>query len=104
MVISLPNMRHILILKQRRVSMKYNNTKIVNAFAGPGAGKTTACLEIVSQLKMRGKSAEYVPEYAKELILKHSRDFGGTLTDKEVMLLAKVSRNTYYKYKSDLKK
>ena len=48
--------------------MKYNNTKIVNAFAGPGAGKTTACLEIVSQLKMRGKSAEYVPEYAKELI------------------------------------
>ena len=41
---------------------------------------------------------------AKELILKHSRDFGGTLTDKEVMLLAKVSRNTYYKYKSDLKK
>lgn len=34
--------------------MKYNNTKIVNAFAGPGAGKTTACLEIVSQLKMRG--------------------------------------------------
>lgn len=48
--------------------MKYNNTKIVNAFAGPGAGKTTACLEIVSQLKMRGKSAEYVPEYAKELV------------------------------------
>ena len=47
MVISLPNMRHILILKQRRVSMKYNNTKIVNAFAGPGAGKTTACLEIL---------------------------------------------------------
>lgn len=35
---------------------------------GPGAGKTTACLEIVSQLKMRGKSAEYVPEYAKELV------------------------------------
>lgn len=48
--------------------MKYNNTKIVNAFAGLGAGKTTACLEIVSQLKMRGKSAEYVPEYAKELV------------------------------------
>lgn len=38
----------------------------------------------------------------KEIIKKHSKDFDGTLTDKEVMLLAKVSRNTYYKYKREL--
>jgi len=39
---------------------------------------------------------------AKAIILKHSKDFHGTLNDSEVMLLAKVSRNTYYKYKREL--
>lgn len=41
---------------------------------------------------------------AKEIILKHSKDFGGTLSDKDCMVLAKVSRNTYYRYKKELKK
>ena len=38
----------------------------------------------------------------KELIKKHSKDFAGTLTDKEVITLAKVSKNSYYKYKREL--
>ena len=42
-------------------------------------------------------------ENAKEIILKHSVDFNGTLKDEEVMLIAKVSRNSYYKYKRELK-
>lgn len=41
---------------------------------------------------------------AKEIILKHSKHFGGTLGDKDCMVLAKVSRNTYYRYKKELKK
>ncbi len=40
---------------------------------------------------------------AKEIILKHSKDFKGTLQDADVMKLAEVSRNTYYKYKRELK-
>lgn len=43
-------------------------TLVINAFGGPGAGKTTACLHIASELKKRGFVAEYVPEYAKELV------------------------------------
>lgn len=39
---------------------------------------------------------------AKAIILKHSKDFYGTLSDAETMKLAGVSRNTYYKYKSEL--
>ena len=39
----------------------------------------------------------------KELILKHSIDFNGTLADADVMTLAGVARNTYYKYKKELK-
>lgn len=40
---------------------------------------------------------------AKKVIIKHSKDFGGTLSDKDVMKLAKVSANSYYKYKAELK-
>lgn len=39
---------------------------------------------------------------AKEVIRKHSKAFGGTLDDKECMALAKVSRNSFYKYKKEL--
>lgn len=39
----------------------------------------------------------------KEIIKKHAIDFGGTLADSEVMLLCKISRNSYYKYKRELK-
>ncbi|MBO4534121.1 MAG: recombinase family protein [Treponema sp.] len=40
---------------------------------------------------------------AKDIILKHSKDFNGTLTDSEVCKLAGISRNTYYKYKAELR-
>lgn len=39
---------------------------------------------------------------AKEQIQKHSKDFGGSLKDSEVMKLIGVSRNSYYKYKKEL--
>ena len=39
----------------------------------------------------------------KEIILKHCKTFGGSLTDKECMELAKVHRETYYNYKRELK-
>lgn len=40
---------------------------------------------------------------SKEAILKHSKDFGGTLDDTDCLVLAKCSRNSYYKYKRELK-
>ena len=40
---------------------------------------------------------------AKEKILKYSKDFGGNNTDTEYMQLIGISRNTYYKYKRELK-
>lgn len=40
---------------------------------------------------------------AKEIILKHSKDFNGSLNDPEVMQLTGLARNTYYKYKRELK-
>ena len=40
---------------------------------------------------------------AKAIIMKHSKDFNGSLSDAEVMKLAGLARNTYYKYKRELK-
>ena len=39
----------------------------------------------------------------KSEILKHSVDFGGTLNDVDCMKLTGLSRNTFYKYKRELK-
>lgn len=39
---------------------------------------------------------------AKEIIRRHSRDFGGSLSDPECMKLAGISRNSFYKYKREL--
>lgn len=39
---------------------------------------------------------------AKEGIRKYSKDFDGTLKDKEVIKLIGISNNTYYKYKKEL--
>ncbi len=40
---------------------------------------------------------------AKNIILKHSKDFYGSLNDSECIKLTGLSRNTYYKYKKELK-
>lgn len=39
----------------------------------------------------------------KEQIKKYSRDFGGTLTDAECIKLIGIARNTYYKYKREIR-
>jgi len=40
---------------------------------------------------------------AKEIIKQHNKDFGGSLNDHDTATLAGVSRNTYYKYKAQLR-
>ena len=39
----------------------------------------------------------------KQIIIKHSKDFNGTLADVDVMKLGGVARKTYYKYKKELR-
>ena len=41
---------------------------------------------------------------SKEKILKYSKDFNGTLSDMECIKLIGISRNTYYKYKRELRR
>ena len=49
--------------------------------------------------KLHIKKADTTKARIKEL----SKDFNGTLSDKDVMEIVKVARNTYYKYKKELK-
>ena len=39
----------------------------------------------------------------KSIIQKHSKDFGGSLEDPDVIVLCGCSRNSYYKYKREIK-
>ena len=39
----------------------------------------------------------------KAIILKHSKDFGGTLDDTDIIKLCGCSKNSFYKYKKELK-
>lgn len=41
---------------------------VINFFGAPGAGKSTAALGLAWQLKRRWVNAEYVPEFAKDLV------------------------------------
>lgn len=49
--------------------------------------------------KLHSKKADQV----KQVILKYSQDFGGILSDVDCMKLAGCARNTFYKYKKELR-
>lgn len=54
----------------------------------------------------RKQGAEVVTKKSlekKQIILKHSKDFNGSLNDAEVIVLTGLARNTYYKYKRELR-
>ena len=52
----------------------------------------------------QGRSYETKKSKAiKEIIKKHSKDFGGSLGDADCMKLAQCARNTYYKCKREIK-
>jgi DNA invertase Pin-like site-specific DNA recombinase len=49
------------------------------------------------------KITTHKEQAAREIITKHNRDFGGALSDSETMKLAGISRNSFYKYKRNIK-
>ena len=67
-------------------------TLVVNAYAGPGAGKTTACLATVAELKKMGYVAEYVSEYAKELVYDNPQLLDGALENQYAILKEQIHR------------
>ena len=61
-------------------------------------------LENCRQRNLReGTINHYRQSYCMAIIQKHSKDFGGSLEDPDVIKLCGCSRNSYYKYKKAVK-
>lgn len=67
-------------------------TLVVNAFGGPGVGKTTACWHIASELKKKGILTEYVSEYAKELVYEERFDMLDDSMKNQTLILCEQDR------------
>lgn len=63
-------------------------TKIINLFAGPGAGKSTTKAGLFFEMKLRGYRVEVVEEFAKELT--YEGDWG--TMENEMFMLAEQDR------------
>jgi hypothetical protein len=63
--------------------------KVVNFFAGPGAGKSTAAAGLFYVMKNHGESVELVREYAKELTYDLDHD---TLADQQAVFEEQLRR------------
>ena len=62
--------------------------KVINLFAGPGAGKSTTAAGLFHLMKLEGMSVELVTEYAKEMTWEKRNNI---LTD-QLYILAKQHR------------
>ena len=90
--------------EQIRLAFEQSEKEIMDLRKRTKGGVETARLDGKQIGQVQGRKLNVKKaSAAKEIILKHSKDFNGTLNDAEVMKLAGVSNNTYYKYKSELR-
>ena len=62
--------------------------KVINLFAGPGVGKSTAAAGLFHLMKLQGKNVELVSEYAKDMVWENRHNI---LTD-QLYMFAKQRR------------
>ena len=65
---------------------------VINGYGGPGAGKSTACMEITATLKKEGYNAEYVQEYAKELVYENNMEMLDGSAEHQFEILTEQTR------------
>ena len=99
------NVLMILAKQQIRLAFEQAQKEVDDIHSRTSEGLKTAKLNGKRVGRQQGETVTTKKSVtAKQIILKHSIDFGGTLTDKEVMqMIGGISRNTYYKYKKELK-
>lgn len=66
-------------------------TYVINFFGGPGSGKSTSATGLFSLLKMNGISAEYVSEYAKDIVWEETQK----LLDNQLHIFAEQFRRQW---------
>lgn len=90
--------------EQIRIAFEQAEKEVLDLHQRTSEGMKTAKLNGKQIGRIKGKKYTSKKEIAtKEIILKNSKDFNGTNSDSEVIKIAGISRNSYYKYKAELK-
>lgn len=89
---------------QVRIAFEQSEKEVIDLHQRTREGIETARLNGKQIGGIKGKSLTTKKSIkAKAEIEKYSKDFNGTLLDVDVMKITGLSRNTYYKYKRELK-
>lgn len=89
---------------QVRIAFEQSEKEVTDLHQRTREGIETARLNGKQIGGLKGKSLTTKKSIkAKAEIVKYCKDFGGTLSDIDVMKITGLSRNTYYKYKRELK-
>lgn len=90
--------------KQIRIAFDQAEKEVQDLHQRTVEGLKTAVLSGKKLGRPAGKKPVVKKEApSKEAIRKYSRDFDGSLADADVMKLVGLSRNTYYKYKKEMR-
>ena len=90
--------------EQIKIAFSQAEKEVQDLHVRTSEGIKTAKLNGKQIGRIKGKTYTSQKEkISKEIILKNSRDFNGTNTDEEVIKICGISRNSYYKYKRELK-
>ena len=97
---------YLMELAKEQIKIAFNQAEkeVQDLHVRTSEGIKTAKLNGKQIGRIKGKTYTSQKEkISKEIILKNSRDFNGTNTDEEVIKICSISRNSYYKYKRELK-
>jgi DNA invertase Pin-like site-specific DNA recombinase len=98
--------KYLMVLAKEQIKLAFiqSQKEVDDLHQRVKEGMETARLngKTLGKPKGTGKTTKKSKEM-KDIILKHSADFNGNLNDIEMMKLTALSRNTYYKYKRELK-
>lgn len=92
-----------LATEQIRLGFKCAETEVELLRIRTKEGLRQAKLKGIHLGRKQGDSIETIKsKKSKELILKHSKAFGGSLSVDEILKLCGISRNTYFRYRNQL--
>ena len=97
---------YLMELAKEQIKIAFNQAEkeVQDLHVRTSEGIKTAKLNGKQIGRIKGKTYTSQKEkISKEIILKNSRDFNGTNTDEEVIKICSISRNSYYKYKREIK-
>ena len=98
--------KYLMVLAKEQIKLAFiqSQKEVEDLHQRVKEGMETARLngKQIGKPKGTGKTTKK-SQIMKDIILKHSADFNGNLNDIEMMKLTALSRNTYYKYKRELK-